>query len=314
MPISPGELKHAAEKAGVRPMTIMSNRTCIGCGYSLRGLSIGGKCPECGLAILSPSDIDDPLSQAPLFVIKRFRFGCWLAMACILAQVWVVILQLRWPLTPQVRASVLFVAAVAWFLAAVFLTPAFHTPQAISWGFGRRGKLRLVARWLQLGWVLAYGANLLGTSAAGGGGGGGVGGALRLGPLAALGIIVGLFGLIVLGVILMRLAAWTRDDTAERWFNVAVWGIPVATLLLALEIPFLLLTWAVLLLWVVCVLAFPAALFSLSRSVMFAVHHCEDYQERLRRKHERDQEYHARLGKTAARTVDPSSVERTANR
>jgi hypothetical protein len=308
MPISPGELERAAKRAGAEPPKVVSDRTCVGCGYQLRGLAIGGKCPECALPILAPGNIDDPLSQAPLHIIKRFRFGCWLAMGCVISQVALAVAHVRWPTAAQLWAAIMLGVAAVWFAAAALLTPAFHTPQAISWGFGERGKLRLVARWLQLSWVVGYAAHLMDVAGLARAGLGQAGGALE--TLFAIAVVAGLAGLVLLGVVLERLAAWARDDSAEKCFNAAIWGIPTATLLLWLDIPFPLLTWIVFLMWVVVVLAFPAGLFSLSRSVMFSVHHSLDWQERMRRKHERDEAYHERAGALAAKTTDPSAIPR----
>jgi hypothetical protein len=313
MPISPSELERAAKRAGAEPPKVVSDRLCVSCGYQLRGLAIGGKCPECGLPIATPGQIDEPLSLAPLHIIKRFRFGCWLAMACLVAQVGVVVAQVRWPQWPAAWAAVMLAAAIVWFIAAIWLTPAFHTPQAISWGFGQRGRLRLIARWLQVSWAAAYGVNLL--NVAGATGGGGTVGSSLLEVFGGIAIVCGLAGLVVLGIVLGRLAEWARDDTAERWFNYAIWGIPIATAMLVFGAPLLAgaplrIGWGIMLFWMVCVLAFPYALYSLSRSVMFAVHHSHDYQERLKRKHQRDAEYHDRLGAAAARTIDPSAAPR----
>ena len=56
------------------PMPIESDRPCAGCGYNLKGLFVGGVCPECGRPISVPKKrmLDDTLVDAPRAFLLRF--------------------------------------------------------------------------------------------------------------------------------------------------------------------------------------------------------------------------------------------------
>src|SRR5438552_13978961 len=69
-----------------------SDHPCLGCGYNLRGLRAGVKCPECGMPSVMPAGIDDPLALMPRPVIVAFIWGCWAASFCVVGAIAAVII------------------------------------------------------------------------------------------------------------------------------------------------------------------------------------------------------------------------------
>ena len=301
---------HNLRQAAATAPRIVDDRECMDCGYNLRGLPIGGKCPECGMPIAATSEIDEPLSQAPTRVILAFIRGCW-AASIILALCVGMLAALRFPAWPSeisrwglLPLSVLWVGAVAW------LTPAFGIPQAATRGFSRRSRTRQAARWLQSGWVLAAGLRLLQHE-------------LTLTGLAAsltrvgftFGVVAGLAGMIVLCVLMERLAEWTRDDHAQRLFNWAMWTIPVTTALVCVGLPLggvlplSRVSFVLSAVWLIGIGLFPFALLSLSSSVTLSVVHSYEHRQREQRRAER-REKHRNDVATTVRAMDAARARR----
>ena len=264
---------------------IESNKKCLQCGYELRGLPIGGNCPECGQPTFIPTTIDDPLSLMPVMVIRKLKWGCWAAFW----HMWlsfILVLLLWWSTMPKmVILSALLALAISWQLGVRLAIPALDLPQATILGFTSRSRMLISTRWLQIGWVIAA-----------------VGGELQVVvstpspladfsiPIIRFGIMVGILGLVLLAIMLGRLAEWSRDDEAQKLLLWVMWLLIPAVWFFSMQPP--LSRWSVLFYvasWLVVIL-YPVCLLKLARSVSYCVHHAlesEGIKERQQEKRER---------------------------
>ncbi|MEE9129345.1 MAG: hypothetical protein V3T84_04955 [Phycisphaerales bacterium] len=257
------------------------DKQCDQCGYILRGLSYGGACPECGTPIVLRSDRDLPFHEMPLPLIKQFRVNSWIATLSVAGFVGLLVFGRSLAGSGVSMAGLMVALIIAWIYAVWRLTPVLDQPQAAAYGFSREGRLRVAARWLQLGWVLAA----LSIPA--------VGWIFFL-VVFFVGVGLGLLGLAALSLFLGRFAGWVRDEFAEKAFSLAIWGnviaVPltfaIANLVFGLS-PLLLIFSVVIVLPIVALLlvsllAFPVGLLSLSRSVDWSVVHSRREAERAR--------------------------------
>lgn len=280
------------------PKPIVVDPVCGFCAYNLNGLPDNARCPECGRSQPPlPKHVDDPLSLMPLGVIKAFRRGCWLATACVAGAIGLFVCS-RWLAAPPLLWPVAWLAlACLWCLAVWQVTPAFPFRQALQHGFSADSRLRVVTRWLSTGWMLTALRDLLAAKA----------GAPPLllqlvNGLGGLGLIAGVVGLVLLAVMLARLAQWARDDTAEKAFTAAAWGLPLMGGLLFLGFqlfgppnpalnPVFYFHALFFIIWLVLLMALPYGLLSLSASVSYCVRHAREQAEREQRRLERERDH-----------------------
>lgn len=75
--------KYLKYRKAIEGRQIEPDLSCDRCGYNLRGLRYGGRCPECGLPIQLPDWSRDSLSAAPIADIRKLRLGIWATVACL---------------------------------------------------------------------------------------------------------------------------------------------------------------------------------------------------------------------------------------
>lgn len=275
--------------AALKGELIEKDRPCKQCDYNLRGLKIGGVCPECGTAIIIDNPFRDSLCDAPRGVILRLSAGFWMTLGslAILIAIPFAIVSLR-SSTNMTIYALECIAVGLWLLGIWFITTPINTPNGAKFCFARSSKLRIAARWMQLSFLLLilleFGVALTTPP-------------FGISPLAQIEsvlflplFILGLAGFVVLGLLLMNLAHWSYDMSAHRMLNWAVWGLPISTLTLMLSginVVFGFLVCTMTLLWLFSIFSFGRAMISLGSSVTWAVHHSRqiaDRDMRLRRR------------------------------
>lgn len=276
MPVSPS----AFGKGLPPPRSMNVNRPCAACGYDLRGLKVGGRCPECGEEIPPPPTLaDDSLSRMPRPVILTFIRGAVTAAGLIVLLLVAALAVLFGWMSVRLLGLIVGVALPGWLLAMWWLTPALTIREGVSRGFSKRGVTRQIARWGQLGWLLGAGLLLVREIA---NPPQKVADALTW---AAFGLgAIGVIGTIAMAVMMERLAEWTRDSTAQAIFQWFQWLLPFAAIgLLLLPTGSI---WGRIagLIGAGAVLAFPIGVLMLAGSVWLSgIHHLEHTAREARR-------------------------------
>ncbi len=269
--------KYLKYRAALDRRPIEGDRQCDQCGYNVKGLTFGGRCPECGTPIRYRRDPTFWFDELPLTLIRRFRRSCLLATVTLFGMM--ALASVRFQAATPGSGTALLAGIGLWVYAAWRLTEPFDHPRAASRGLGHLSRLRRAARWLQLAWLVVAGAVAVAATPQG------------MPLLWATGLL-GLAGLVCLVLYLGRIASWVRDDFAEKAFDLSVFGtvlgsglsLIITGLGFALGgfainfVPFMLVL--SLGLTVASLLAFPVGLLSLSRSVRWSARHARARQER----------------------------------
>jgi hypothetical protein len=225
MPVDPRELAGRAKPSFQE--VIDTDRPCGRCGYNLKGLPAGGRCPECGTAIVrgnrkGAARFSDNLTDAPLYYLKTLAAGTWMlggGVGCIVLMVlweWLAVFRLvRVPNSwPMVVAATFGVASLMWWVGVYICT----APRPVSERTLRDAMLESVAlRWVnrstQAAWVASAVAFFAGE---------------RLpapqdewAQWASLAFaIIGVLGVIPLAIQFSSLAEWAGDTDLAGKFRV----------------------------------------------------------------------------------------------
>ncbi len=252
--------RYLAASGAIKGVTVMveQDRACPGCGYNLKGLSVGGVCPECGrpISLAAKKGLDDMLVDAPARYLHRFATALtagFLGLAITVFGVWMLITltilnsvfgfygqtgrngiagpQARIP-TPSdgVFASVFLFGASLWLAGLVVATQPRPTPPGASESRESEWTGFRKAAWItQAGWFLAsvliLTLALAFTPPAGGA------------PIpawvvmtatgAVLSAFVGLAGLVPTAILLARYADWIPDTELGWRMRTSAWSIGV---------------------------------------------------------------------------------------
>lgn len=277
---------HSAEDAPTPAVYIDSDEKCRTCGYELRGLPVGGNCPECGQPTFIPPTIDNPLSLMPRAVIHRLKWGCWAAFWYMTLTI--VLMLLLWVSTipKMVILLAMFALTISWQAGVRLAIPALELPQATIRGFTSRSRMRFATHWLQIGWPVAS-----------------IGAVLNMAlpspsPLADVfvfmiqyGLMAGILGLVLLSIMQGRLAEWSCDDEAQKLLLWVMWFLIPAVWFLSIQSPLTLWTGLCYSASALVVVLYPISLLKLARSVGYCVHHALEHEGQMERQQEKRERF-----------------------
>jgi hypothetical protein len=218
MPIDPSQLRVQAPEAA-------ADRPCRKCGYDVRGMPIGHRCPECGTPIASDRKrsvrFADNLTDSPMWYLVVVAVGTVAMGLALFGSIGLMIFERArssgWnPLSPAVVAIAGGVLALMWIAGVVLSTlrrpVGEHTvPDAIL----DSDKLRWVTRGLQVCFVASVGFRYAAT----------VTRYEELEWLASAATLGSLYALAPLCVYLGSLADWAGDTGAGTRLRGATWLI-----------------------------------------------------------------------------------------
>jgi len=203
---------------------IMQSRPCTKCKYELKGLRIGGKCPECGEPIRARRKSFGPregtMTDAPPAYVKRVGLGFTIMSTGILAAIFGV------PLSCFVQNALLgavLLGSLAW-VAGTWIISMPRPPEFAEhenpimdnarWRLGVRvaSSMWVLYLLLAIGAVAAADVGILGPT-------------LRI--MAGIVGLAAFIGLVPLSVYVAEIEFWMSDDTGGWQLRGAAWGILV---------------------------------------------------------------------------------------
>lgn len=212
---------------------ITHDATCSECGYALKGLYIGGKCPECGTTIVGegtsattssrePEILGKPLIDAPYGYLRQLNLAFWLMTIAWAAIPIIIILTWTGVIPPSVTPPaplLYFATAIAWSMGV--LITLRDRPLSIR---GRRKgqpineypRLRLTVALAQIPIVLSPLFELLANFANNN---------AFLGSLAGLFGFLASIGYIPTAVYLAQIAEWGSDAALARRIRAYGWFV-----------------------------------------------------------------------------------------
>jgi hypothetical protein len=236
--------------AQLRTRTIDDDCYCVTCGYNLRGLSFGRNCPECGRMIKPPSTRIDGLLSGDESQRQRIKIGLTLITACLFIAsgaalaLFIALSLLGNPYAFDAYLWLGLILCLAWIAGVCLLTGHQFKSR-----YGKLNWLRRASRWMAFLWLPGHALWMWSSI-------------WNAGSLSADGVELLSFliraaagvGGILFATWLMQLADDAELEDAARRINLAIWMLPLPTLLLAMlpdQVPwiFLALIGMVLLVW-----------------------------------------------------------------
>ncbi|MBX3353215.1 MAG: hypothetical protein KF684_09790 [Phycisphaeraceae bacterium] len=240
------------------PRTIEQDKPCPKCGYNLKGLTVGGVCPECGRAISVPQKrmLEDTLVDAPRAYLLRFTVAisaAFVGLACIIFGLFTALTlavmnsvfgfygqsgpnaivgpQLQIPTPSDTFYTLVFLfGSLAWVGGFVVTTlprpdpPDADEPRRREWY-----RLRVASWGTQGAWVLAAALLLVLTMSAPtpGPGAGMPLWVVVIATISAISALVAFVGLVPSAVLLSCYADWVPDTELSWRMRTSAWSIGV---------------------------------------------------------------------------------------
>ncbi len=200
---------------------VPEDRTCASCNYSLKGLRVGMRCPECGQPILRvAAGGRESLTDAPIGYLKNLRFGFALLFWGFLGTTASLLVA---GATGEIglRIAALILTLVWWL--GVFIVSEPRKRAHVSGEVANREnrRLRLIVRIAQGGWTIALGLRLI--LSAGLIPGGWMTISAHWGAWAVS--VIAMASLVPLLILLMDFAHWSSNTELAERLRLAAWGL-----------------------------------------------------------------------------------------
>jgi hypothetical protein len=220
-------LKYRAPRPS-EPVAICTDLPCAGCGYNLRGLTLGARCPECGRPMDVGPHVPDVLLRGDMAQKQRRRIALGVAAACLFGAgllrcvLFVGLIELPWPNPSEGYIWLGLALSVAWVATVWALTP-----RDLVAVLGLPRGLRIMARYSQFLWIAGYVCWLISDTVL-------VGTPPGEQMYVAAILIRGVAGVgaIIFFILLMVMAAQSELEDAANRIHLALWMLPVPTLIL----------------------------------------------------------------------------------
>jgi hypothetical protein len=292
-------LKYRAMLTG-RPIAIARDLACSKCGYNLRGLGEGKDCPECGQQISRSMSWQDLVLTGTADQRRPLQIGLAIVCVCLIGiplahlgfAIALCLMRGAQPIAPYLETAAAI--SIVWAIG-VWLT----TPPRLNFPSRFMRWARPTARWTQMLWCGSFVLWLLAETR------------LAFTPTAGnlifwgfVLLVITALGALAFGIWMLGLAEDAAMDDAAARMNVALWTVPILSVLLLvipMDLPFFALPLVLLIAlpWAWYLVQFALGVREMERLVAWSIRRSLDVHDRharmARTRHELDQEAQSQI-------------------